>query len=101
MNAVAEFARIRDSGDFARILANSATVVLQPWIHGFALQGEDAEDTFMDSAQRFFADKTLQTLDAKCEFAKRQRPLVPQAAVAQPCSSHLSFHSGTRSMVAA
>ena len=35
----------------------------QPWIHRLALQGQDAEATLVDPAQRLPADEALQGLD--------------------------------------
>ena len=54
--------RNRDSGQIERI-------------DGFAFQRQHAEDAFVNPAQGFLVDETLQRLDAQGEFAHGQRAL--------------------------
>ena len=36
---------------------------LQPWIDRLAFQGQNAEDAFVDAAERFVADEAFEGLD--------------------------------------
>jgi len=36
---------------------------LEPWIDGFAFQGENSKHTLVDAAKRFLVDETLQCFD--------------------------------------
>jgi hypothetical protein len=42
----------------------------QPWVHGFALQGEDTEDAFMHPVQRLTRHEALERFDAQGELPK-------------------------------
>ena len=40
----------------------------QSRVDRFALEGQDAEDTFVDQTKGFVADEAIQGLEAECEF---------------------------------
>lgn len=61
----------------------AGVAVSQPRVNRLALQGEDAEDTLMDSPQRFPSDESLQALNSEGELAKGKRPFVAQTAMPQ------------------
>src|SRR5579862_7464227 len=61
----------------------SRRAALQRRIDRFALEGEHAEDAFVDAVERFAAGESLQRLDAERELAKRERPFGSQAPLAQ------------------
>ena len=42
----------------------------QPRVHGFTLQGKDAEDALMHPPQRFSTNEPFQSLDAEGELAE-------------------------------
>ena len=46
---------------------------LQARINGLAFESQDAENGFMNAAQRFLVDESLQSFDTERKFAKRQR----------------------------
>ncbi len=68
------------------ILLRSLTVVelLQPWIDRFTLQGQYAEDAFVDSAKGFVADEAFQALDTEGEFTEGEGALGSETSVSQP-----------------
>ena len=45
---------------------------LQSWINRFAFEGDDAEDAFVDAAERFAIDEASQRFKPEREFAERQ-----------------------------
>ena len=47
-------------------------LTLQSRVNRFALQGENAEDAFMNPAERFSPDETLQGFDAQSELSERK-----------------------------
>src|SRR5689334_2931678 len=55
----------------------------QARVHRFALQREDAEDAFVDAAQRFLAREAFEGFDAEREFAQGEGALATEAALAQ------------------
>src|SRR6185369_3990429 len=55
----------------------------QPRVNRLALQCQHAKDSFMHSAQRFFANESFECFDAECEFAKSQRTFRGKAARTQ------------------
>jgi len=58
--------------DGERVVTLGPTGCLQPRVHGFALQREDAEDALMHPAQRLLADEPLQALDAQGELPESE-----------------------------
>src|SRR5437660_788050 len=56
-----------------RATASPELVILEPRINGLAFESQDAENGFMNAAQRFLVDESLQSFDTKRKFAKRQR----------------------------
>jgi hypothetical protein len=58
--------------------------LLEPRVHGFALEGKNAEDAFVDSVERFGAGEALQRLDTEAELAERQGALAAETAASQP-----------------
>jgi hypothetical protein len=50
-----------------------ALLASQTRINRLAFHCEDAKNSFMNAAQRFFADKAFERFHAECEFAQRQR----------------------------
>src|SRR6266446_3058499 len=57
---------------------------LQPGVDRLALQGEHPEYAFVHPIQRLAPHKSLERLDAQCEFSKRQRPLDRETSRSQP-----------------
>lgn len=41
----------------------------EAWVDGFAFEGEDAEDWFVDAAEGFVADEAVEGFEAEGEFA--------------------------------
>ena len=45
-----------------------AGLASEPWVNGFALEGQNAKDTFVDAPQWFAGDETLHPLNAEGKF---------------------------------
>jgi hypothetical protein len=45
---------------------------LQPWVDGFAFQGEDAKNALVNSSQRFSLDEPFESFNPKRKLAQRQ-----------------------------
>jgi hypothetical protein len=56
---------------------------LKAGIDGFALEGEHADDAFVDAPQRLAADEPFECFDAERELAEGERSLAPEPALAQ------------------
>ena len=57
---------------------------LQPRVDGFAFEGENAEDAFVDAVERLERDEAFKCFDAQAELADREGPFVAEAALAEP-----------------
>jgi hypothetical protein len=55
-------------------------VASEPGVHRFGLERKNAEDTFVNAAERLPANETLERFDTEREFRKREGPLSSQAA---------------------
>lgn len=57
-----------------RVMASVEIDLLQPRINRLALQRQHPENAFMNAAQRFLADESLQRLDAQRKLTDGERP---------------------------
>src|SRR5262245_21175116 len=64
-------------------LEGSSPFDLQARIHLLALERQDAEDAFVDSAEWFLPDEAVEAFDAEGELAQGERALCAEAARAQ------------------
>ena len=56
---------------------------LEPWVDGFAFEGEHAEHAFMHLGQVSVGDEPVECLDAESEFLPRERGLPSERPLAQ------------------
>lgn len=54
------------------IMSRDGSHLLQSRIDRFAFHGQNAEDTFVDSSERFFLNEAFQSFNAQGEFTEGQ-----------------------------
>jgi len=65
------------------MLGDSSFGPSEAGIDGLGFEGEDAEDAFVDTTQRFVADETLQGFNAESKFSLGKGALASKAPGAQ------------------